>query len=961
VDTTIHREGREDDLCRLLLQRNLVPREALEKLVLERRTQAKGGAAPPPLGAELVRLKLVASTAVLQSLRSETRAFAKCAKCGAFHAIYYYWPSTSQVCEKCGAALRPRPAGETSEGQESLVGPPPAGGEMMLDLGQPGAKPAPPAPQESIMRGLQAGGETMLDLGQLGAKPAPPAPQESIMRGLSAGGETMLDLGQLGARPAPQESLTGAPPPGGGETLLDLGTMQGRTPAPPAKPPSPQDSMPGRVLPGSGETVLDLGTLKAPPPPVQPPPLKSEPTILLGSPSGASAEATVLADTPRSKSRSSSRTTDPKSMEITPRTSTGQAARAYAPMKNAPKEVLEAAKDEKRVFGKYILVKELGRGGAGVVYLAWDTTLAQNVALKFIRDQDMGETGTSTGSQAVEDFQREARMSAKLRHPNIIRIYELGSMSNRYYLSMDYIEGGSLLEVIHGGRERNTDTTFNTDPRKFLGIMIKIASAVDHAHKHQPPVIHRDLKPHNVLVDMGHNPYVVDFGLAKEVELSTSQHTMTGVVKGTPSYMAPEQAEGRNKDVDARTDVYSLGAIFYEVLTGRPPFTGGSVREVLNSICTVLPDRPNEAIAKSLMEKPDGNHRPRPVPKPLETICMKALEKAKTDRYQSAQDLADDINRFLNDEDILAQEPGLYRRIRRKIRQHPLISGGVAATILCAGVIAGSLYYTASRRTDESGLNQLVAIAEEHLKKSDWAALRTDAENLRKLAPKHRLIAELEKAAAGHEADLRQRREAWTAALKRLAVEPVAAVLEGVRAPFRDAGDLRQDFSEQLDRSLIDLQAAVETEARDLVGTGAREEWLNPAVKSTARACRDRIVQLQGLATDPDFPFRSAAALPGLRDGLDKLLSYEGIWDLRVNVAPFARVTLRRGGNVVAEEWTPVGLKGIEVAGEYRLELSWPSPEKAGQKVSLDLKGLKHGALVVATGDMTKADVRVEK
>jgi hypothetical protein len=135
-------------------------------------------------------------------------------------------------------------------------------------------------------------------------------------------------------------------------------------------------------------------------------------------------------------------------------------------------------------------------------------------------------------------------MSVRLRHPNIVRIYELGSMSNRYYLSMEYIEGGTLLALIHGGKDRNTKTRFNSDPLKFLNIMKSIAFAVDYAHNSKPPIIHRDLKPHNVLVDMRHNPYVVDFGLAKEVDAGEGT-TLTGVVKGTPTYMAPEQAEGR--------------------------------------------------------------------------------------------------------------------------------------------------------------------------------------------------------------------------------------------------------------------------------------------------------------------------------------------------------------------------------------------------------------------------------
>ncbi len=923
MDEIIALEGSDDDLCRILLSRGLVPRDRLEGLVRERRVLASGGAAVPALKDQLVRDGLLHSRQEFEALRVQTKALAKCARCGAFHAIYLHWPASTPSCAKCGAALRPRliqPGPPPLPGGETIVAPPPAGGESMLDLGTlPGLRPAT-APESLTGGPAPGGGETMLGLGTLPglrpgeAEPSPP-PQ------------------------TPQESLMGGGGRGGGETMLDLGT--------PATPVPAADT---------GRTVLDA---ERTPPPATAVPESSEfePTVLLGSTPQTGSITAFPSDTPRSRS-SPTHKTDPRGLEATPRTATGGGG-GYSPTKSAPKEVQDAAKDPKRLFGKYVLVRELGRGGAGVVYKAWDTTLAQYVALKFIRDQDLGDSSTSTGSQAIEDFQREARMSAKLRHPTIIRIYELGCMSNRYYLSMDYIEGGSLFETIHGGKERNTDTAYNSDPRKYLEMMRKIIEAVHAAHSHAPPVIHRDLKPHNVLVDKSGTPYVVDFGLAKEVEISTSQHTMTGVVKGTPSYMAPEQAEGRNKDVDARTDVYSLGAILYELLTGRPPFVGGSVREVLNAICTQLPDRPNDAILKAQLEKATGTHRPRPVPKPLETICMKALEKAKPDRYPTAKDFADDLGRFLNDEDILAQEPGLYRRVRRKVRQHPLLSGGIAAAVLCAGVIGGSLYYTA-RRADTSGVEQLVSIAREHLAASNWSALETDAENLRKVDPGHPLIAEIEKAMTGHEADLERRRQAWAAGVARLRQESLPLVLDSLRAPFREAGELREQFDEPLRTTLQEVQETVETQARELVGSGPREGWLDEKVKLSARACRERIAHLQALGSDADFPFKAAAALGPLRDGLDQLLAYEGLWDLRVNVAPFARVTLRRGGRVVAEEWTPLGLRGLEVAGEYRVELAWSEPDRPERKLAMDLEDLRHGARVVLTGDMTQGDVRRE-
>lgn len=768
------------------------------------------------------------------------------------------------------------------------------------------------------------------------------------------------------------ESLAGTTLLGGDETMLDLNPM----PPKPAEISPPSVSTP--LLPVGDETTMlgmsALGPRRNPateilkpqePKPPEPPPAPAplEPTIKMGSQTETAGTIIVPSSAPAALEptlKAADVTPHTKNpLDATPRTGSG-GARSFVPTKAAPKEVQEAAKDAQRVFGKYVLVKELGRGGAGVVYKAWDTLLAQYVALKFIRDQDMSDTGSGSGSsQAVADFQREARMSAKLRHPNIIRIYELGCMSDRYYLAMDYIEGGSLFEVIHDGKERNTDTVFPKDPRKYLGIMRKIAEAVHAAHSNNPPVIHRDLKPHNVLVDKAGVPYVVDFGLAKEVELSTSHHTMTGVVKGTPSYMAPEQAEGRNKEVDARTDIYSLGAILYEMLTGRPPFSGGSVREVLNAICNKLPDRPNEAVTASLIEKPDGPNRPRPVPKPLETICMKALEKASADRYQTAQEMADDLGRFLNDEDIMAQEPGLVRRVRRKLRQHPLLTGTGVAALLCAGVIYGALRLMP--RADTSAVDQFVNAAEEHLKTNNWAALKTDAENLRRVDPKHPLIARLEKADADHAADLARRRAQWKAELAKLPAGELGAAIEALRPPFRAAGELQKEFGDQLQRSLLEIQDGAENEAREIIGAGPRVEWLDAKLKTAALASQTKIARLLALATDVDFPFKPAPGLANLKSGLDPVVGYEGLWDLRVNVAPYARVRIRRGAAVVAEEWTPLGVRGLEVADDYTLELLWPAADKPDQRHALPLKDLKHGASITVTGDMARAALRVER
>ncbi|RPH47540.1 MAG: serine/threonine protein kinase, partial [Planctomycetota bacterium] len=454
--------------------------------------------------------------------------------------------------------------------------------ETMLDMGvtprssskpaasKPAPPPPPPAPapvadglpswmnDEPTMGSLPAADETMLDMGatpRSSSKPAPlpklakegepekkpaPPPQKS---GMVPGQTTMLDMGAVGQKPPadPTQSIVAADD--AGTTMLDMGPLSGNTP-----PKKHVADLTTSVM--GSKRALPAGLPKPPP---ETPKLPTETNSYDVTTRAASKpDATFLVSpssgvTPRTATPFSS--TDKTQVQHTTPKSGGSSAAAIANAKALPPEVAAAAKDPNRVFGKYILMSELGRGGAGVVYKAWDTLLIQYVALKFIRNQDDTEGDTESGSSQIEEFQREARMSVRLRHPNIVRIYELGCMSNRYYLSMEYIEGGNLLALIHGGKDRNLKTRFNADPLKFLKIMQNIALAVDYAHNTKPPIIHRDLKPHNVLVDTKGNPYVVDFGLAKEVDAGEGT-TLTGVVKGTPTYMAPEQAEGRNRDVD---------------------------------------------------------------------------------------------------------------------------------------------------------------------------------------------------------------------------------------------------------------------------------------------------------------------------------------------------------------------------------------------------------------------------
>jgi len=867
------------------------------------------------------------------------------------------------------------PAGERS------IGMVPGGGETMLDMGSakpfslPKDKPAATVPPADRSIGnVPGGGETMLGMGdtpRTSSKPKPfelpkdkkpaeqaPALERSIGPLPEGGGTTMLDMGSAGRKPGEASPIdmgaTVIPVPGAGETMLDMGgpkpsvgdgstSIMGSKRAIPAGIPKPPSELP--KLPGSSSSTLSNPSYDV--------------TTKQGSTNTGATQPTG----------SSSSTVDRTQIQnTTPKTGAGGSSAALANQKAMPAEVVQAAKDPNRVFGKYVLMSELGRGGAGVVYKAWDTLILQFVALKFIRNQEDDSSDTSSGSSQIEEFQREARMSVRLRHPNIVRIYELGCMSNRYYLSMEYIEGGNLLAMIHGGKERNTKTRFNSDPLKFLKIMQNIALAVDYAHNTKPPIIHRDLKPHNVLVDMKHNPYVVDFGLAKEVDQGDGA-TLTGVVKGTPTYMAPEQAEGRNRDVDPRTDVYALGAIMYEMLTGRPPYTGESVPEILRKIATELPERPNDVITKNAIATGDttsklGKSKTKGllVPKPLETICLKALEKGKNDRYQSAKELAEDIDRYLKDEDILAQEPGLYRRIRRKVRQHPLISAATAAVLL-AGLSVGVVLKTVGKGDEGKKLvESIVARGDEAIVKQDWVTLRAAADDLTRQDKQHAKIPLFEKALKDHRDLVEKTERTWSSHLDRIRREPLAKVLPGLREEYKRCPELQPKFRDSLTFELNALKGKVLDDARKLIGSGARPAWVEDLVKTSARDGKDQLATLMTLANDPEFKYPTEDLVAESVKGLTQVIEYQGTWSLQVNVAPFAEVTISRAEKELSTDFTPVGLQELEVVGtSYVVELCWPSRDNAQLKVKQEIKDLHHGQTVVIRGDLSKATLTQER
>src|SRR5437667_7247468 len=293
-------------------------------------------------------------------------------------------------------------------------------------------------------------------------------------------------------------------------------------------------------------------------------------------------------------------------------------------------------------FGDYELLEEIGRGGQGVVYRARQKSLNRTVALKVIR---LGQWATHAH---LKRFRREAESAANLDQPCIVPIYEVGEREGSCYFSMKFIDGGQLDEVAKS-------TPIST--RNAAELIAKLARTVHYAHEHG--ILHRDIKPGNILFDAKGEPHLTDFGLARLLETkSTVTHTMD--VLGTPSYMAPEQASGHNEQLTSATDVYGLGAVFYQLLTGHPPFAGGTTYETIR---LVLEQEPRQL--RLWNPKIDRD---------LATICLKCLEKDPKRRYSSALALAEDLEHWLKHEPIRARRIGVFTRGKKWVRRNPSTS-----------------------------------------------------------------------------------------------------------------------------------------------------------------------------------------------------------------------------------------------------------------------------------------------
>ncbi len=332
-----------------------------------------------------------------------------------------------------------------------------------------------------------------------------------------------------------------------------------------------------------------------------------------------------------------------------------------------------------RQIDDFAIVRQVGHGGMGIVYLARDVRLDRAVALKVLPP--------FASEHGIARFRNEAKAIARLEHPGIVPVYRVGEFESVHYIAMQFVEGPTLAAHIaderarrhEGAGDRRSTQRWHRDMAKILA---KVADALEHAH--QRSIIHRDVKPSNILLDHQGDPHLTDFGLAKN--LSEDSLTRPGGIAGTARYMSPEQARAASSEIDHRTDIFSLGVVLYEAIALEPPFDGESVEQILNAVLSKQPKR--------LRQIDPG------VTRDLETICHKAIEKERWHRYQTAGHLAADLRCFTGGIPILARPPSVARRTRHWIREHrvPAVAALVLVLLL---LIAGLLWHDVRRRRAE--------------------------------------------------------------------------------------------------------------------------------------------------------------------------------------------------------------------------------------------------------------------
>ncbi|HTF56613.1 MAG TPA: serine/threonine-protein kinase [Planctomycetota bacterium] len=543
---------------------------------------------------------------------------------------------------------------------------------------------------------------------------------------------------------------------------------------------------------------------------------------------------------------------------------------------NWPDEVKAAAKDPKNLLNQYILVAQIGKGGMGTVWKAFDRSLLRWVAIKFLTSVDGNEEG-------VARFKREAQLAGGLRHPNIAPIYEVGEARGQHFIAMEFIDGASMSNA-------------QLPMKEILDIFVKVAQGIEAAHK--KGVIHRDLKPQNIMLTSDNWPYVMDFGLAKALR-GDSSLSVTGAVMGTPAYMPPEQAQGKLELIDHQSDVYSLGATMYAILSRKTPFQAETAMDILMKVCNEEPVPPRK-------------HNPE-IPSDIETIILKAMQKKKEDRYSSSQALADDLKRFIANEEIEATRPGFMTHIVRKAKRHK--SAFVAgAVVLVAAIVVVAVVLPRGRKNDGNFGGGL----------------------------------------SGEDEDARKLREKWQEDWQKMKLElgfrewkpgQNPKLAETAAAHLKEMPKLRNDA---IDTLVIQwFQNEVE-KARDAVDKVYQDS--NAWTKN-----RDRVIQWQNwcdqlsiLSGGYDLLKKPAESLGPIREEAAKISGFKGTFSLVVTVGPYADIELKLAGNAVplsVEPATPFRMDGIPV-GDYVLVLK----HKDFGTFEVPLTRLEAGQTYVVTG-----------
>jgi serine/threonine protein kinase len=639
---------------------------------------------------------------------------------------------------------------------------------------------------------------------------------------------------------------------------------------------------------------------------------------------------------------------------------TDEASRV-ADEKQQPPEVSAAAGNPKNRFGKYILVKQIGHGGMAVVYKAWDTFLNQYVALKFIKAQDISEGPGEADKEQLDAFMVEARLAVRLNHPNIARVYELGRQDDRLYMSQYYIEGPTLHELIHGTKSKSYDTHFYSDPGRFTRIMRDLAEAMAYAHSLTPPIIHRDLKPSNVLLDQDGKAYVVDFGLAKELKVDSA--SMSGAVRGTPKYMAPEQAEGRSRDMDARTDIWALGVILFEMLTGRAPFEDENIHRLLSKIVNEDPPWPRHVVSTSRTAQLNPSTKGAlTIPRDLEVIAMKCLQKDKRHRYASAKALSEDLSRTLQGQAVSVPDHSLYwfaGRMARLVRRHRFTLIPAVLAVLAAGV-----FLTVGWVRPRLALRDLVAQGDAALRDHRLRDLPAIQESIARIDPLHPKLAEyraaLEDAGtipAARRAEIDRVRDAFLAQPSEESLAKLVGTmtnLEPVLVPV-----LRQGLPEWWTGFL----SAREVEARAIYGNGTpSRDWLSEEIRGRARALQKDLELADRVKARRDVLGLRDADLARSFETCRAILDWKGRFSLAANVRPWAAVRVRVGGKDLSrdashqDDLTPLRYDDLPV-GDVRLDFAHGGTVRT---LEIPTASLKDGAVIRVWGSLDHLEHAIE-